>query len=68
MRESKRRKEVRGRKGTWRQEGQRMKEWKGIGQNSKRKERNEELTVKGVNMERGDLRKGKGIREKRGRH
>ncbi len=43
-----------------------MKEWKGIGQNSRRKERNEELTVKGVNMDRGGSTKGKGIR-KRGR-
>ncbi len=41
-----------------------MKEWKGIGQESIRKERNEELTVKGENIDRGVLRKGKGIRKK----
>ncbi len=41
-----------------------MKEWKGIGQNSRRKERNEELTVKGVNMERGMSKKGKRYKEK----
>jgi hypothetical protein len=60
MRGSKRRKEVGGRKGTWRQERQRRKEWKGRGQDSKRKE----LTVKGVNMERKVSKKGKGVRKK----
>jgi hypothetical protein len=45
-----------------------MKEWKGIGQNSRRKERNEELTVKGVNMERKVSKKRKRCKEKRGRH
>ncbi len=45
-----------------------MKEWKGRGQNSRRKERNEELTVKGVNMERKVSQKRKRCKEKRGRH